>query len=127
MMPEGHRLKFLMDNANVSELHTWILRQSSMISPTPVEDDSKESDQKVRHALAAVCKSQLRNIQFGHKAFETKQPELLEAVVRAALKLQDTALLQNAIILSPRDLSLGVWNDIGHQLDLGRFSHYQNG
>ncbi len=123
-MPEGYRFRFLTENAKPQALHGWINTHTV---------DAQPSAPNVRWGLTLACKNQLNNIDTwlvkdfsrGNNEEYFRQSDMLKAVVRASLRLQDLGLFQKAITLSPRMLKLSFWEEVGSMMDLGNFFPYQ--
>lgn len=130
-MPEGHRFKFLTDNADTSELHDWIKTQSAEIRPS--ELDLPGTDTNLRWGLASACKTQLNNIatfaaNLSHSADPEsydRQGEMLEAVFSASLVLRDPDIFGTAVIWNPRMLSLEKWKEVGSSIEAANFMSYR--
>ena len=135
MMPEGHRFKFLTNNADPETLHDWIKTQSAEIQPS--ETDLTRADSNEHWGLALACKTQLKNIdtwldtnpewKFSDEGLQesVRYSDMLEAVVSASFRLQDADLVQKAVALAPRRLSLAMWEDIGSTIELAHFLSYR--
>lgn len=136
MIPEGYRFKFLTDNTDPEVLHDWIKSQSAGIQQS--EMDLTGADPNVRWGLTLACKTQLKNIgtwldtnpgcdSRGEDLRESiRHSDMLEAVVSASVKLQDADLVQKAVALAPRRLSLAMWEEIGRTMELAHFFSYRN-
>lgn len=136
LMPAGYRFNFLIDNADPDVLHDWINTQSAGIQPS--EMDLAGAVPNMRWGLTLACKTQLKNIgtqldtvhngNASHQDHEEsiRQTEMLGAVVRASLRLQDANLVQKAVAIAPRWLSLTMWEEVGSTMNLANFFSYRN-
>ena len=131
-MPEGYRFKCITQNADPQALHDWI--DTQLADAQASEMDLARADPNVRWGLTLACKTQLKNIDTwlvrdfspGNPEEYFRQSDMLKAVVRASLRLQDLELFQKAVTLSPRMLKLSFWEEVGTSMDLCHFFSYQN-
>ncbi|CAD6571107.1 MAG: hypothetical protein ASARMPRED_004203 [Alectoria sarmentosa] len=136
IMPEGYQFQFLTDNADPEELHDWIKTQSA--SMQLLEKDLAAADPNLRWGLTLACKAQLKNISIWLETFygpnsshqdlqeSVRQSGMLETVFHASVRLQDADLVQEAVALGPRRLSLTMWEEVGSTMELSHFPLYRN-
>lgn len=130
-MPEGHRFRFLTENADPQALNEWIRTQSADLDQSGV--DLTGTEMNVRWGLALACKNQLTNIGSwiasdlyrGDPEEWYRQSNMLEAVVYASLRLRDLDLFDKAVTLNPRMLPLTKWQDVGSTMELANFLSYR--
>ncbi len=142
LMPEGHRFKFLTDNADPQALHDWIKIQLADLQPSQVtlagsdtdtRSDLAGTDPNVHWGLALACKTQLNNIAIWFASDPNRvdpdqskrQSQMLEAVVCASLRLRNPDLFERAVTWYPRMLSLTNWEEVGSMMDLADFLSYR--
>ena len=128
-MPEGHRFKFLAENADPQALHEWIEAEVADLHLSGV-DLTKMNKTKL-WGLELACKTQLNNISRLIASDKKRRCprawywQTLDPILCVSLRLRDPDLFGHAVTLHPSRLSLSKWEEIGSTMELADFMSYR--
>ena len=125
LIPEGHRFKFLVENAEPLQIDEWLGSEYVSLSNM----DSIKMDSTRRWGVLLACKTRLDNIRHWttHEWNRTdseawcRQAQSLLVIVRICLKIRDTEAFGAAITMDPMMLSVAGWKEIGSTMELAKF------
>lgn len=133
IMPEIHRMKFLVANSSETELNRWITRLLTQLSSQPHDSEEIDDMEENKSELLYICEMCMKRLDSGapkgHDTYFWSKDciGLLQNIIRSALLLVNGALFKSALFIRPSKLPRKVFHDIGKRIDISKLDWYEKG